>query len=74
MTRVNLQFIQQNQGVYQSGQDDGLSTQLNRKRSYFGPVDIEKLEIKLLDEYGKILNLNNMDWSMVLTMECIYNN
>ena len=48
MTRVNLQFIQQNQGVYQSGQDDGLSTQLNRKRSYFGPVDIEKLEIKLL--------------------------
>ena len=74
IARINLTFIQQNQGVYQSGQDDGFSTQINRQRSYFGPVNIERLEIKLLDEYGRIIDLNNMDWSMTLTMECLYDN
>ena len=72
IARINLTYIQQQQGVYQTGQDDGLSTQINRQRSYFGPVDIERLEIKLLDEYGRIIDLNNMDWSMALTMECLY--
>jgi hypothetical protein len=74
IARINLTFIQQNQGIYQSGQDDGFSTQINRQRSYFGPVNIERLEIKLLDEYGRIIDLNNMDWSMTLTMECLYDN
>ena len=55
------------------GQDDGYYTQLNRSRNYFGPVNISKLHISLLDEYGRILNLNNMDWSMALLFECIYN-
>ena len=74
IARINLTYIQQQQGVYQTGQDDGLSTQINRQRSYFGPVDIERLEIKLLDEFGRIIDLNNMDWSMALTMECLYDN
>jgi hypothetical protein len=72
IARINLTYIQQQQGVYQTGQDDGLSTQINRQRSYFGPVDIERLEIKLLDEFGRVIDLNNMDWSMALTMECLY--
>jgi hypothetical protein len=74
IARINLTYIQQLQGVYQTGQDDGLSTQINRQRSYFGPVDIERLEIKLLDEYGRVIQLNNMDWSMAITMECLYDN
>ena len=74
IARINLTYIQQQQGVYQTGQDDGLSTQINRQRSYFGPVDIERLEIKLLDEFGRVIDLNNMDWSMALTMECLYDN
>lgn len=41
-------------------------------RQYFGPVNIQKLQIQLLDEYGRILNLNNMDYSICLTMETIY--
>lgn len=41
-------------------------------RQYFGPVNIQKLQIQLLDEYGRILNLNNMDYSVCLTMETIY--
>lgn len=41
-------------------------------RQYFGPVDIQKLQIQLLDEYGRIMNLNNMDYSFCLTFETIY--
>ena len=41
-------------------------------RQYFGPVNIQKLQIQLLDEYGRVLNLNNMDYSICLTMETIY--
>lgn len=73
LARINLSIIQQYNGVYQMGQDDGYYTQLNRSRNYFGPVNISKLHISLLDEYGRILNLNNMDWSMALLFECIYN-
>jgi len=36
-------------------------------RSYYGPVDIEKLQIQMLDEYGRIVNLNNMDFSFCLS-------
>jgi hypothetical protein len=35
-------------------------------REYSGPVDIEKMQIQLLDEYGRVLNLNNMDFSFCL--------
>lgn len=41
-------------------------------RNYFGPVDIQKLNIQLLDEYGRIINLNNMDFSFCLTFQSIY--
>jgi hypothetical protein len=72
LARINLTYIQQDNGVYQVGQDDGFSTQINRQRNYFGPVDIERLEIKLIDEYGRVIDLNYMDWSMALIMECLY--
>ena len=41
-------------------------------RQYFGPVDIQKLQIQVLDEYGRILDLNNMDYSFCLTFQTIY--
>jgi len=41
-------------------------------RQYFGPVDIQKLNIQLLDEYGRIIELNNMDYSFCLTFTCAY--
>ena len=43
-------------------------------RSYFGPVDIQKLRIQLVDEYGRVLNMNNMDISIVLNLNCIADN
>jgi len=45
---------------------------ITSSRQYFGPVDIQKLQIQLLDEYGRILNLNNMDYSFCLTYQTLY--
>jgi hypothetical protein len=72
LARINLSATHQRNGVYQSGEDDGFSTQLNRSRTYFGPVNIEKLRITLYDEYGRLINLNNMDWSCALMFEQVY--
>ena len=41
-------------------------------RQYFGPIDIQKLQVQLLDEYGRIITLNNMDYSFCLTMQIVY--
>ena len=73
ITRINLAELQADFGVYQSSSDPGLSTQLNRTREYFGPVDIQRLHISLYDEFGRIIDLNNMDWSITLAFEILYN-
>jgi len=41
-------------------------------RQYFGPVKIQNLNIQLLDEYGRIIDLNNMDYSFALTFQTAY--
>ena len=38
-------------------------------RRYFGPVNIQKLEFKILDEFGRVVDFNNMEWSAVLELE-----
>lgn len=43
-----------------------------KKRSYFGPVDVTKLKFQILDSFGRIVNLNNMDCSFALNMVCLY--
>ena len=45
---------------------------ITNPRQYFGPVDLQKMQIQLLDEYGRIINLNNMDYSFCLTMQMVY--
>ena len=41
-------------------------------RNYFGPVDIEKMRITITDEFGRVINLNNMDLSLAITCTCLY--
>jgi hypothetical protein len=41
-------------------------------RVYFGPVNIERMAIKLLDDKGNVLNLNGNDWCFTLVCECLY--
>jgi hypothetical protein len=42
------------------------------ERSYFGPVNISRLAIKLLDDKGNILNLNGCDWSFSFVCDTLY--
>jgi hypothetical protein len=41
-------------------------------REYFGPVNLYSMNIQLLDEYGRIVDLNNMDYSFCLTLVTVY--
>ena len=41
-------------------------------RTYFGPVNIERMAVKLLDDKGNVLNLNGNDWCVTLVCECLY--
>lgn len=41
-------------------------------RQYFGPITLQNLNIQLLDPYGRILDLNNTDYSFCLTLQTIY--
>jgi len=72
IARINLSSEMDNSTVYKLSRDIGLSTVLNRTREYFGPVTISKLKLKLLDEYGRLLSLNHMDWSMTLAFDKLY--
>ena len=44
----------------------------SQPRYYYGPVNINSLEIKLVDEYKNIVNLNNKDFSFTLKMTVVY--
>ena len=41
-------------------------------RQYFGPVNINKLNIQLIDEYGRQLDMHNMDYSFCVTFNVVY--
>jgi len=41
-------------------------------REYFGPVNIQNMSVQLLDEYGRVVDLNNMDFSFCLTFTTVY--
>jgi hypothetical protein len=41
-------------------------------RYYYGPVNISKFRVQLIDEYGRLVNLNSKDFSFTLRMTTIY--
>lgn len=45
---------------------------LVKTRKYNGPVNIRNLHIRLLDKFGDVLDLNNMDFSFTLEFEILY--
>ena len=48
------------------------SNLLCEPRRYFGPVDLQRLKIQLYDEYGRIISMNNSDFSFVLKLKIMY--
>jgi len=55
-----------------NSKEDGTKTFLYPKRIYFGPTNINKLHIKIYDEYGRILDVNNGDLSLEIECEILY--
>jgi hypothetical protein len=41
-------------------------------RTYFGPVDIQRLRIRLFDDRGRLLNMNNANYSFCLDFKMLY--
>lgn len=44
----------------------------DNKRIYFGPVDIDRMHIRLLDDRGYTVNLHGQDWCITLISETLY--
>ena len=47
-------------------------TLITTPREYFGPVNVQNITIQLLDEYGRVVDLNNMDFSFCVTLTTVY--
>jgi hypothetical protein len=46
--------------------------QTSEPRKYFGPVDIQKLHIKVIDDHGRILDTNNGNFSFCILFKMLY--
>ena len=42
------------------------------ERKYFGPITLDRLGIRLLDDKGNLLNLHGHNWSFTLAVEQLY--
>jgi hypothetical protein len=51
---------------------DNEMTIVSEPRIYFGPVDIQRFRIRLFDEHGRILHMNNTNFSFCLTIKTMY--
>ena len=67
MALINLSSIPGISLTNNVNQDNSL-----KKRIYFGPVDISRIQLQITDELGRILDLNNMDYSMAVNLICLY--
>lgn len=45
---------------------------ITEPRKYFGPVDIQRLHIRLFDDHGRVLDMNHTDFSFCLQFEIMY--
>jgi len=49
----------------------GSSLQVN-ERVYFGPVNIERMKVQIIDDKGNILNMHGTDWSFTIISTHLY--
>ena len=72
IAKINLSSEVAGNGAFKTSDGFTVQTSTHSVREYFGPVNIHKLDIALYDEYGRIVNLNNMDLSLTLRFEKLY--
>jgi len=71
ITRLNIDHGKEDNGVYSSSMETDLNKNIYyNTRDYYGPVDIQKLTFTLYDQFGRIVDLNYMDWSIVICLKC----
>jgi len=51
---------------------DNIIDKIFKEREYFGPIKLEKLNIRILDKFGEIIDFNNNDISLVLEIQTLY--
>ena len=51
---------------------DDVDNPLTKTRRYNGPVNIARLQIKIMDKFGCVIDLNHMDFSFTLELEVLY--
>jgi len=66
LARISLQS-----NIFNVLEQNNLSV-ITTPREYFGPVNIQTMNIQLLDEYGRVVDLNNMDFSFCLNLTSVY--
>ena len=44
----------------------------NQERQYFGPVNIQRMSVKLVSDRGNVVDFNNANWSFSLICEQLY--
>jgi hypothetical protein len=54
-----------------SNGDTKLIKNETKKREYAEPISINKIAIKLINEYGEVANLNNMDFTYGIEFEMV---
>ena len=80
MGKTNVLARISTKGASNTNFSDGLSftnetvnnDNTSKKRYYFGPVNISRLELQIVDELGRVIDLNGMDYSMALNLICLY--
>jgi hypothetical protein len=51
--------------------ETGSTLQLNQ-RVYFGPVNLDRLRVKILDDKGNLMDFNGINWNIVIIADCLY--
>ena len=51
---------------------DDCTDKITKKRHYFGPVDINKLRVRIVDEFGDNVDLIGTDYSLALEFHILY--
>ena len=44
----------------------------DNSRIYFGPVNVDRMRVKLVDDRGYTVNLNGAEWCFTIVAECLY--
>ena len=67
-----LGLVPINSNLFQATFDNNANF-IYKKREYFGPVDISRITIKLLNQKGNLVNLHNSNFNFTLQVKTIYN-